>query len=449
MKNIHFPTLVALMFSLFILSCTSDDTEPNPQDNDNPTSETPPEDDTPPDDNPPSTPPLEKAGDVEVLNSDLVYDGYILINDAGNDRVYLMDKTSSILHEWDLPTGIGNDVELLADGRLVGIMKAEDPKIEYGGQGGKLQFVNPDSTVEYNFDYSTEEYITHHDVELLPNGNLLTIVWEKKTMAEAEMAGSSLEIDVFPEAIIEVNPDTDEIVWEWHAWDHLVQEHDDTKENYGVIADNPQLINLNYVLDKEGDIMHANGIEYDEDNDLIFLSVNFYHEVWVIDHSTTVEEAASNTGGNLDKGGDLIYRFGNPKAYENAMGERLFRNNHHPLLLDGTDLGKISIFTNGNGAEPQQSTVYELQLPSPFGLSPNTDNEPEIAWSFTNPDLYSPKVSGSVRLPNGNRLITEGDFGVWEVTEAGEVVWKFSAQGFFWRAYHYAKDDPAIMALGL
>ena len=446
MKTTYYLAPVLLVFSLFILSCTSDDTEPAPQDNENPTSETPPTDDTPQDDDTPSTP-LEKAGDVEVFNSDLIYDGYVLINDAGNDRVYLMDKKSAILHEWDLPTGIGNDVELLPDGRLLGIMKAEDPKIEYGGQGGKLQFVNPDSTVEWNFDYSSEEYITHHDVELLPNGNVITIVWEKKTMAEAELAGSSLEIDVFPEAIIEIDPTTDEIVWEWHAWDHLVQEYDDTKENYGVVAENPQLINLNYVLDKEGDIMHSNGIEYDEDNDLIYLSINFYHEVWVIDHSTTVEEAASHTGGNLGKGGDLIYRFGNPEAYNNPMGERLFRNNHHPRLLSGADAGKISIFTNG--AELLQSTAYELLLPTPLSLSPNTDNEPEIAWSFTDPDLYSPKVSGVVRLPNGNRLITEGDFGVWEVTEEGEVVWKFSAQGFFWRAYHYAKDDPAVVALGL
>ncbi|MEX0275037.1 MAG: aryl-sulfate sulfotransferase, partial [Flavobacteriaceae bacterium] len=319
MKTTYYHALVAIALSLFIFSCTGDDPDPVPQDNEDPTSETPtddtPSDDTPTDDDTPPTVPPETAGTVEVLNSDLLYDGYVLINDAGNDRVYLMDKKSAILHEWDLPTGIGNDVELLPDGRLVGIMKAEDPKIEYGGQGGKLQFVSPDSTVEWNFDYSTEEYITHHDAELLPNGNVITIVWEKKTMAEAELAGSSLGIDVFPESIIEIDPSTDEIVWEWHAWDHLVQEHDNTKENFGTIADNPQLINLNYVLDKEGDIMHANGIEYDEINDLIYLSVNFYHEVWVIDHSTTVEQAASHSGGNLGKGGDLIYRFGNPTTY--------------------------------------------------------------------------------------------------------------------------------------
>ena len=444
--------LASLLSILFLMNaCSSDDNTSDPID-DTPQGQTddePTSDDEPTTDDEPTDPPGvgEEAGTVEFFDASLVSDGYVLINDAGADRVYLMDKNSIILYEWDLPFGIGNDVELLDDGRLLGIMKAEEPDIAYGGQGGKLQFVNPDSSVAWNFDYSSEDYITHHDVELLPNGNVITIVWEKRTAEQAAQAGSSLEIDIFPEAIIEINPTTDEIVWEWHAWDHLIQDYDDTKDNFGVVADNPSLINLNYVTDKEGDIMHANGLEYDENNDLIFLSVNFYHEVWVIDHSTTTEEAATSSGGNFDKGGDLVYRFGNPKAYDNSMGERLFRNNHHPRLLDGADLGKFSIYTNG--ADLEQSTAYELQLPDPLELHANTDNEPTVAWSFTDTELFAPRVSGMVRIPNGNRLITEGDFGVWEVTEQGEVVWKFNTQGFFWRSYHYEKDHPGITALGL
>ena len=168
-----------------------------------------------------------------------------------------------------------------------------------------------------------QDHIAHHDVEMLPNGNILIMVWERKTAEEAELAGSNLAIDIFPEAIIEVDPSTDEIIWEWHAWDHLIQDFDDLKANFGTIADNPQLINLNYVPDELGDIMHGNGITYDKTNDLIFLSINFYHEVWVIDHSTTTEESATNTGGTYNKGGDLVYRFGNPTAYDNQAGERL------------------------------------------------------------------------------------------------------------------------------
>lgn len=65
------------------------------------------------------------------------------------------------------------------------------------------------------------------------------------------------------------------------------------------------------------------------------------------------------------------------------------------------------IFTNGGNLE--QSTVYELDLPEALNTAsiPELVN-PDILWSFTDAELYSPKVSGAVRLPNGNTLITEG-----------------------------------------
>ena len=394
------------------------------------------------------TPDPITVGTTEFFNPNLTYDHYILVNDALANRVYIMNKEAVLIHEWSLDGKIiGNDAFLYPNGKLLIAFETDDPKIAFGGTGGRIQLLDKDSAVEWDFVYSTEDYQTHHDVEMLPNGNVLAIVWEKKTADLAETAGSNLGVPLYPEAVIEINPKTNQIVWEWHSWDHLIQEHDETKENFGVIGQNPQRINLNYVQNTNGNIMHANGISYDETNDLIYLSVNFFSEVWVIDHSTSTEEAATNSGGNYSKGGDLVYRFGNPTAYNNEEGTRLFYNNHYPNLLNGVDKGKILIFSNGNGFD--QSTVYELQLPTNLLLSPETNNEPEIIWSFTDPNLYSDKVSGAVRLPNGNTLITEGDFGIWEVSEPGEIVWKFNAPGFFWRAYSFEKDAPAILALDL
>ena len=63
-------------------------------------------------------------------------------------------------------------------------------------------------------------------------------------------------------------------------------------------------INVNYVGDKMEDIMHANGLEYDAEEDQSTLVLIFYSEVWVIDHTTT-EEAATESGGNKGFGGDL------------------------------------------------------------------------------------------------------------------------------------------------
>lgn len=398
-------------------------------------------------------PDFTPEGIVEVFNANKVDDNYILVNDAAANRVYIMNKEARLLHEWSFTNNIGNDVFLLPNGKLLASLESDDPQIRLGGKGGRLQMVTPDGTVEWDFIYSSLEGETHHDAELLPNGNIIAMVWQEISTADAIQAGFIFEEDVFPEAIIEINPATDEIVWEWHSWDHLIQDHDANKDNYGVISEHPELIDLNYVPNSvtsenaKGDIMHANAIAYDEVNDVILLSANFYSEVWAIDHSTSTQEARGQSGGNYGKGGDLIYRFGNPETYQNSAGTRLFYNNHFPNLLKGEDQGKLLIFSNGNGLD--QSTVYELELPSVYDLQANTNNEPEVTWSFTDPDLYSGKVSGAVPLPNGNILITEGDFGFWEVTREKEVVWKCNSEGFFWRAYHYSKDAPEINILGL
>lgn len=401
---------------------------------------------------PEAAPEFDPVGTVTLLNPELLDENYILVNDAGNNRAYLMDKEARLLHEWELTNNIGNDVHLQTDGTLLASLEADEPKITFGGQGGRLQRIAPDNTVLWEFNYSSPEAETHHDAERLPNGNILALVWERRPAAEALAAGFMLDMDVYPEAVIEVDPVTDEIVWEWHAWDHLVQEADPGAANFGVVADHPEKIDLNYVPregtwhSENGDIMHANGLAYDPVNDLVLISVNFYSEVWVIDHSTTTAEAAGDTGGNYGKGGDLVYRFGNPDAYGNT-GSRLFYNNHHPNLHAGGQSGKLLIFSNGG--ELEQSTVYELQLPANMELRAGADNEPEVLWSFTHPDLYAPRVSGADYLPNGNILITEGDYGLWEVTRDEEVVWRFEAEGFFWRGYHYLRDAPEIQALGI
>ena len=47
---------------------------------------------------------------------------------------------------------------------------------------------------------------------------------------------------VWPDRIIEVKPvgtENAEIVWQWTFWDHLIQDYDSTKANYGVVSEHP------------------------------------------------------------------------------------------------------------------------------------------------------------------------------------------------------------------
>ncbi len=389
---------------------------------------------------------------IEVYNDKLLENSYVLAVENGGDKSYLLNKKGERLHEWNFDANLGNDFEILPDGRALGIFKVEDPVFSFGGFGGIIRIVKQDGSIEWEFEYASDNVVAHHDVEMLPNGNVLFLVWEKIDPTIAQENGVDFDSTIYPEKLIEVNPKTDEIVWEWRSWDHIIQDRDNTLPNYGVIKDNPQLININYSLPDDGDIMHANGIDYDALNDLVFISVNFFSEVWVVDHSTSTIEASGHTGGDFNKGGDLVYRFGNPGAYDNTFGERLFYNNHFPnLLVDNQPgAGNVLIFVN-KGENIDQSSVYELKLPTVFNLMPETNNEPEVVWSFTDSNLFNPKISGAVRLLNGNTLICEGDYGFWEVTTDGDVVWKYdgSAGSALWRGYAYTLDSPEILSLGL
>ena len=387
---------------------------------------------------------------LEVYNGELLENSLVLAIENGGKKSYLLNKRGVKVHEWEFDTSLGNDIEILSNGKLLGMFKVTSPDFSFGGFGGIIKILNIDGSISWEFTYASANMLAHHDVDILPNGNVLFLAWERIDAATAQQAGVNTAVDIFPEVLVEVDPNTDQVVWEWHSFNHMVQDMDDTLPNFGIVKNNPQLINFNYQEIDNGDLMHANGLDYDAVKDVIYMSVNFYSEVWVIDHSTTSAEAATDMGGNSNKGGNLIYRFGNPETYNNDVGERLFFNNHFPNLLENNEpgAGNILIYVN-NGDNIEQSTVYELEMPDTFNLSIDSNNEPDIVWSFTDADLYHPRISGAVRLQNGNTLICEGDYGFWEVTNSKEIVWKYNGFSNFWRCYGYRLDSPEIQSLGL
>ncbi|AEL27736.1 hypothetical protein Cycma_4028 [Cyclobacterium marinum DSM 745] len=381
---------------------------------------------------------LEETTDTETL---------FLVADQQNNAAHIITYDGEELFNWDFNSALGNDINLLSDGSLLVCLKADNAAITYGGYGGVFRKINADQSVAWEISYSTEDYTAHHDVEYLSNGNIIFPVWQELSQAEAAEEGFGGNYRLNPESIIEMNPITQEIVWEWHAMDHIIQDEDPSKSNYGSVADNPNKIdiNYNYRTRDNGDIMHINGLTLDEENDLLYLTVNNYSEVWVLDHSTTTEEAKTNSGGNYGLGGDLVYRFGNPETYDN-IGDATLSNVHYPNLLE---TGNMLVYANS--VYGNQSEVVEYDLNPPYSLVAGQNNEPDVVWTFTDNDLYSSGISSAVRMDNGNTLITEGREGtLWEVTDVGEIEWLYKTNySTIWRTYVFYKDDPAISALGL
>jgi hypothetical protein len=208
------------------------------------------------------------------------------------------------------------------------------------------------------------------------------------------------------------------------------------RDNYGDPAQHPELVDINYVPRPTADWVHMNSIDYNPQLDQIIVGSRSLNEFWIIDHSTTTEEAAGHTGGRYKKGGDLLYRWGNPAVYRRGAGldQMLFNQHDVQWIAEGLPgAGNVLLFNNGEQNSINDfSTADELTLPvnddgtytipngKPFGPE-------ELTWTFEDPrNLFSPRISGVQRLPNGNTLICSGTQGVLqEVTPQGQTIWLY------------------------
>lgn len=385
----------------------------------------------------------------EIWNDNESYHGLTLFSPMISRSTFLINNSGEIIHTWESSYKPALSVYLLENGDILRTaFPGFNPRFWGGGIGGRVEIFDWDGTLVWEFEYSNSQHCLHHDVEMLPNGNILMIAWEYKTASEAINAGrdpNSLPMgELWPNHIIEVEPTGSSggnIIWEWHIWDHLIQDHDAEKENYGVVADHPELADINYGGQFLADWNHINSIDYHEEFDQIILSVLTFNEIWVIDHSTTTEEAAGHTGGRSGKGGDLLYRWGNPQAYHagSPSDQKLFgQHDAQWIESDIPGAGDILIFNNGRGRSGDDySSVEEIVPPvdsnGNYSLPPGSAYGPEEPiWKYIaeNPtDFYAINIAGAQRLPNGNTLICNGPHGIFfEVTSEKEIVWEYINQ---------------------
>jgi len=364
--------------------------------------------------------------------------GQILFAPMQSKTAYLIHPNGEVNHTWTSEYRPGEAVCLLEDNSVLFATKLT---YLFGGAGGGIQRIAEDGTLLWDFRYYTDEYLSHHDFEVLPNGNILIIAWEFKTREEAIDAGRDPNKlngnSLMPDHIVEVvptDPSSGDIVWEWHAWDHLIQDYDSHKANYGVVEDHPELIDINFGS-YSADWLHCNSIDYNEGFDQIIISLRTFSEVWVIDHSTTTEEAAGHSGGNSGKGGDLLYRWGNPQAYRAGKpdNQMLFQQHDSKWIEPGyPGEGNILIFNNGNGRPGEDYTsVVEIIPPvdengsyilesGEKAYGPNNET-----WVY-NTNFFSWYIGGCQRLPNGNTMICDGPSGEFiEVTPEKDIIWEY------------------------
>lgn len=445
------------------------------------------------------------------FDSDSAFPGFTLVAPLQSARIYLVDMSGSAVHEWDTEYKSGVATYLTDRGTLLRTQRVPDHPTfqDAGGHGGRIQEIDWDGEVLWDFVWDSEKGLSHHDIEELPNGNVLFIAWDRTTRDWAIEHGRDPELlegdEFWAGAVYEVKPTPPsggEIVWSWHSTDHLIQNYDKSLPDYAVPRDHPEKIDINGDRDppppeeeqqqqpaaaaddeddeeedpvaaarrqrtRNADWMHANGIDYNAALDQIVISVRRFDEIWVIDHSTTTEEAKGPAG-------DLLYRWGNPFAY--GMGEwekRQLFGQHNARWIPEGHLGAGNLMIFNNGARPREhSSIDEWWAPhDSAGRYPRPEGQPwgpvQTEWSYAAAepeDFFSSFISGAQRLPNGNTLICSGaQEHVFEVTPEGEVVWDWlnpfgplpgeeepdmvRFPNALFRVERYAADHPGIVRL--
>ncbi|WP_163401070.1 aryl-sulfate sulfotransferase [Flavobacterium fluviatile] len=366
--------------------------------------------------------------------------GYVLFAPIGSTTTYLIDKCGKQVKTWPSNYRPGQSCYLLPDGSLLRTGNANNATFNAGGKGGIIEKIDWNGNVTWTYTLSDALQCQHHDVKALPNGNILIIAWESKTNTEAIAQGRNPNLvpaTVWSEQIIEVKPtgiSGGTVVWEWHLWDHLVQDYDVAKSNYGTIASSPNLINLNYNASATNqDWIHLNSVDYNAALDQILVSSHSFNEVWIIDHSTTTAQAKGHTGGNSGKGGDLIYRWGNPLAYNTGTTTQLFGQHNAYWIESGFPFeNQIMIFNNGNGRTGGNYSTIEIIKPPVSGYNytqtlPYAPAATSWNYNYGNPNaMYAQNISGSQQLSNGNVLFCNGPAGTFtEVNSSGTIVWQY------------------------
>ncbi|MFH0896032.1 MAG: aryl-sulfate sulfotransferase [Bacteroidota bacterium] len=374
---------------------------------------------------------------------------YTLYAPTNGTQTYLIDTAGTTYKTWSHSSSkkTGFSVYLAQGDTLVRTVAYSSNQLSgVAALTGEIQKVLWNGTIVWDYVHSSSTYCLHHDICPMPNGNVLMIAYETKTGAEAVQAGCSSSTVIWPEKIIEVKPTgatTGTIVWEWHLWDHLCQTHDATKDNYvSSIIDNPQLMNINYNPTK--DWWHMNGIDYNPTLDQIAVTSRAMNEFFIIDHSTTTAEAAGHTGGNGGRGGDFLYRWGNPESY-GATGTANYDVVHYPTWI-GSDNpnypNHICTFNNNGGAGGKSCVDVILPPYNGYNYSYTPGQViPPSTYAYRHTSTYNTPMNGSAQaLPNGNfmNLICSSNY-LYEINSSGTTLWSKTVSGQPSNAVRYSK----------
>jgi hypothetical protein len=353
-------------------------------------------------------PAIDPRSGVLQHNKDKSTPGYTLFTPLGLYNSYLIDMDGEVVHQWDLPSDVGNYTYLLENGNLLAALRTEDENPKLPAKGGRI--------VEFDWDgnivWEHIDHLQHHDFRRKPNGNTVYAAWNKQTDPEVwksipgGMEGTEHDGAIYTDVIREVDPEGN-LVWEWD----VIKDMD--KDEFPI---DPSVHRNEYA--------HANTVSPCPNGDVI-VNWRYNNTMAMIDYES--------------------------KKIKWSLRDISYGQHHDVQMLEN---GNILFFANGadvhiHGPETGSQVVE---------VDPATNEEVWVYQGTPRRSFISWFVSGCQRLSSGNTLICEGLWGrLFEVTPEKEIVWEYVSPFYveydhpaytdnnvIFRCYRYASDSPQI-----
>ncbi|MFA6469908.1 MAG: aryl-sulfate sulfotransferase [Bacteroidota bacterium] len=239
--------------------------------------------------------------------------------------------------------------------------------------------------------------IDEHDIQILPNGNVLVIALEKKIVDMSKLiAGGKTDATVMGNHVQEIDP-SGNLVFEWKCWD-----------NFDILDAIHENLTAQYI-----DYIHMNAICVDTDSNIV-MSSRHLSEITKINRKT----------------GQIMWRFGGKHNQFNILNDPFFGPSYqHDIRALGN--GHYTIMDNGNFHTPSLSRAAEYVIDT-------VSKSAELVWNYRHtPDRYTGWMGNVQRLPSGNTLINWADGSLPKLTEVSPAGVKSMELDFVNYAHSY------------
>ena len=189
------------------------------------------------------------------------------------------------------------------------------------------------------------------------------------------------------------------IIWEWNTFDYL------SLDEYNPKWVDAWMAQWDFGGNPTFDWTHSNSVYYDEDLDIVFVSIRNLSRITAIDYSTK----------------QILWNMGVPDFMETIYFENSFDFSHqHSAQI--TNDKNIIFFDNGRDKNPELSRCVEISFDENLNA--------ELVWEHTlPPEMLTLSRGECDRLDNENTLISAGRTGnVVEVNNDNEIVWHLSVK---------------------